>query len=1084
MSTPGGQSRFFLPLGYLLVGVAWIVGSDYVLGESTSVPSVAHLVASLKGVLFVVATAALLFVVQAPRHGSSSSTRLPAQLGGGVLRPYLIFSITCAGVLLAGLMLYGQQAREVQQRAENTLESTAVATAHQVEGWIDGLRVKLDLAGRDPLLAHAIVNRGSYDRVAGRPDVRGGLDVLRQSEGFERVQVFSPTGEPIEHAGQAIALSDQLRFWARGASSTGRVVMSDLYVPIDSVDGGPVLDFVVTLMHDSQPNGVAGILVARADPSRRLYRMFSGVVDAAPEVALTLARRESDAVAVLLPAQHSPGGAATYERRIVAPGTALHLAASAQPGVFTAPDEQGHTVFAAGHEIAGTPWTLVATVSENMVFAAHRRVGRLGLLLVLSGLVVSGWLVAAWWGSERRAMAAQLDAADRRNTLLKEHFAIAGRFVHDIVLLLDNVDGTIVEANDRALDAYGYSRAELLARTIFEMRPAGSAEQLRAKERFEEMRKTGGGSFITRHWRKDGSSFPVEVSARYCELDGRQYVQMVGRDITERLESEERLAALSAERDRVLERLQRQFDHMATACIVLSAEGDVMQINPAHERVFGYGPAHVVGRNVREFVQNREFLGLIDDWLEVLRRDPDATLSGVFDNVTLAGRQITCRWSATALRDDGGGFDGLIGMAEDITEQVVAERALRNSEERYRSLTEISPVGIFRTDLSGQVLFVNSRCSAIVGLSVEECMGMGWARAVHPNDARPTARLWQDYIGSKGSLYYAPEFRIARSDGRIVWVLAQIAPEMSLDGQVQAHIGTITDITALKEAQLELRHARDHLEDRVVERTAELEQAKNAAEHSDRVKSAFLSTMSHELRTPLNSILGFTDVLLQGLSGPLTEPQQRQLQIVRDSAAHLRSLIEDVLDISRIEAGQIGLEFADIDMHELVARRAEAFGPEYARKGIALQVRVPDALPTIRGDRKRTDQIINNLLSNALKFTDTGGVSVEIRRVPEYLELRVIDTGVGIPASALSKLFNPFTQVVRPGGRMHEGTGLGLAISRNLARALGGDVTVESELGRGSCFTLRLPLVAREPDHGGTSTTLSRADIRRALAAS
>ncbi len=953
MKEPAGQSRYFLPLGYLLLGVAWIVGSDYLLGVATDVPDAAHWIASTKGILFVLASAALLFVVQSPRI--QKSARLAPQSGGGVLRPYLIFGITGVGVMLAGITLYQQQATEVRQRADATLVNTASVTAHRLENWIDGLRTKLDFAGRDPLLAHAILNRRSNDADTSRPDARGGLDVLRQSEGFERVQVFSPTGEPIEHAGQAIALSDQLRFWIRGASSTGRVVMSDLYVPVDSDDGKPVLDFVVTVMHDDRPNVIAGVLVARIDPDRRLFQMLSEAVDSARDVSLTLARRESDTVAVLLPPTLRTADTGLYERLLAAPGTAVEQVATGQPGVISAPDEQGNMVLATGAAIAGTPWMLIATVPETVVFAAHRRVGRLGILLSLAGLLISGWLVAVWWRNERRAMAAQLDAAERRTTLLKEHFAIAGRFVHDIVLLLDDVEGTIVEANDRALDAYGYSRTELLARTIFELRPAGSQEQLEAHQRFADMRATGGTSFITRHWRRDGGSFPIEVSARYCELDGRRYIQMVGRDITERVESEARLAALSVERDRVLERLQRQFDQMATACIVLSAEGDVLQINPAHERVFGYAPQHLVGRNVREFVRNGEFIEEIFDWLEQLSHDPEAKITGVFENVTQEGRPITCRWTGTALRDNEGRFGGLIGMAEDITEQVVAERALRQ--------------------------------------------------------------------------------------------------------------------------------ARDHLEERVAERTIELEHARDAAEHADRVKSAFLSTMSHELRTPLNSILGFTDVLLQGLSGPLTEAQQRQLQIVRDSSTHLRELIEDVLDISRIEAGQVGLEFAEVDLADIVARRVDAFGPEYARKGVALRIETEGAVPVIRSDRKRTAQIVNNLLSNALKFTDQGSVTVRLRASLDQVEMHVIDTGIGIPASALGSLFKPFTQVIRPGGRMHEGTGLGLAISRNLARALGGDITVGSEVGQGSRFEFWLPLVPREVDAASASATFRTADVRRALGA-
>ena len=265
---------------------------------------------------------------------------------------------------------------------------------------------------------------------------------------------------------------------------------------------------------------------------------------------------------------------------------------------------------------------------------------------------------------------------------------------------------------------------------------------------------------------------------------------------------------------------------------------------------------------------------------------------------------------------------------------------------------------------------------------------------------------------------------------------------------------------------LELQQSHDHLEDRVAERTRELEAARHAAGHSDRVKTAFLSTMSHELRTPLNAILGFTDVVLQGLAGPITPDQARQLGIVRNSAAHLRALIEDVLDSSRIEAGQIGLEYGEIDFRGLVARCVASFGPDAARKEIELTLDACVPSLPVRSDARRTTQIVNNLLSNAVKFTDRGHVRVTLQATAERVTLDVADTGIGIDAAGLARLFNPFTQVHRPGGRLQQGTGLGLAISRDLARALGGDIEVRSAAGEGSSFTFWLPVAG--PDRGAT----------------
>jgi signal transduction histidine kinase len=255
-----------------------------------------------------------------------------------------------------------------------------------------------------------------------------------------------------------------------------------------------------------------------------------------------------------------------------------------------------------------------------------------------------------------------------------------------------------------------------------------------------------------------------------------------------------------------------------------------------------------------------------------------------------------------------------------------------------------------------------------------------------------------------------------------------------------------------------LRRARDDQADRVREYMQQLVAAQEAAAQSDRVKTAFLTTISHELRTPLNSILGFTDVILEGYSGPLTEAQTRQLEIVRESASQLRSMIEDVLDVTLIEAGQVGLEFSDVDMRAIVSQQLSALELDAARKGLALQMSATGSLPTVRTDPRRAGQIVTNLLANAVKFTDRGSITVDIAARADRFEISVADTGIGIDPESLASLFQPFNQVARPGGRLQAGTGLGLAISRKLAHALGGDLTVESTAGGGSRFTLWLPL--------------------------
>jgi PAS domain S-box-containing protein len=563
----------------------------------------------------------------------------------------------------------------------------------------------------------------------------------------------------------------------------------------------------------------------------------------------------------------------------------------------------------------------------------------LSLVQFLAALAAAGVLVAAWWRSERRALSLRLREAEQRARALEEHFAMAGRFINDSVFLLDE-QGRILEANDRAEAAFGYSRGELTQMTVFDLRPAGAPEIEEARAHIANIRA---GRYVppytSRFRRKDGRQVVVEISPRFIGVDGRSLIQSIVRDVTDRVE---------------------------------------------------------------------------------------------------------------------------------------AERALRLSEERYRVLAEISPVGIFRTEANGRTVYVNSRAAQICGLSVQQCLSVDWASIIHPEDRARAGAAWRACVADPDAAPFLEEFRIVRPDGSISWVLSQASVERGPAGEPTAFVGTLTDVTALKAAQQALQEAREHLEERVVERTRELEVARDEATRADRVKTAFLSTVSHELRTPLNSILGFTDVILQGLSGPLSDGQQRQLSIVRDSAAHLRALIEDVLDISRIEAGQMGLDIGPVDLRDLLERRTASFETEAKRKNLALSSALAPDLGVIVSDGKRVAQIVNNLLSNAVKFTAAGSVRLAARRSGGRVEIEVCDTGPGIDAQDLDKLFRPFSQVMRPGGRVPEGTGLGLAISRQLAIALGGNITVDSEPGRGSTFRLVLPNDAPVRDQASVSGIYKR----------
>jgi len=260
----------------------------------------------------------------------------------------------------------------------------------------------------------------------------------------------------------------------------------------------------------------------------------------------------------------------------------------------------------------------------------------------------------------------------------------------------------------------------------------------------------------------------------------------------------------------------------------------------------------------------------------------------------------------------------------------------------------------------------------------------------------------------------------------------------------------------------ELRQINQEMEKRIIKRTEELRVAMEKAQSADRLKSAFLATMSHELRTPLNSIIGFTGILLQGLAGPLNEEQHKQLSMVQSSARHLLALINDVLDISKIEAGQLTMSVKSFELRPVIEKAIKMVSPFAEKKGLNLIIEIDDRIGSITTDQRRLEQIILNLLNNAIKFTEKGKVRISCRAEDDHYLLSVSDTGIGIRANEIDQIFKPFHQIDTGLTRKYEGTGLGLSISKRLIEMMGGTIEVESEWGKGSIFTIRIPKKAKE----------------------
>jgi PAS domain S-box-containing protein len=477
------------------------------------------------------------------------------------------------------------------------------------------------------------------------------------------------------------------------------------------------------------------------------------------------------------------------------------------------------------------------------------------------------------------------------------------------------------------------------------------------------------------------------------------------------------------------------------AIFALDATGHVLSWNPGAQRFKGYTAPEILGKHFSIFYRPD------DKWktayeLEVAERDGRVEDEGW--RVRKDGSLFWANVVITALRDKDGHLVGFAKVTRDLTERRAAERRIAESEERFRLIvTSVRDYGIFMLDSTGRVVSWNEGAEAINGYTATEIIGRHFSAFYPPEDIAAGKPDWELEIVAREGRFEDEGWRL-RKDGSRFWANVVITALHNEAGSLIGFAKVTRDLTLQKAAE-----------------EREIEAARRAAvsEEANRTKSTFLAAMSHELRTPLNAIGGYADLLLMGVGGEVASQHREYLERIRASQQHLLSIINDILNFSRIEAGQLSYDIEAVSLCTVMDTVAPMIEPQAAAKRIRMERwHGPDA--TALADRAKTEQILLNLLSNAIKFTPSGGrVELLCATRDDQVILSVADTGIGIPAEKLGSIFEPFVQVGRSLTSPHEGTGLGLAISNDLANAMGGHLAVESTVGSGTTFTLTLPKV-------------------------
>jgi PAS domain S-box-containing protein len=392
-------------------------------------------------------------------------------------------------------------------------------------------------------------------------------------------------------------------------------------------------------------------------------------------------------------------------------------------------------------------------------------------------------------------------------------------------------------------------------------------------------------------------------------------------------------------------------------------------------------------------------------------------------------------------RGRDGRADGVGVVMADVTLGKLSELRLTESEERFRSLTEATSAIVWSTTPDGEFRRVTSEWTRFTGQAPAEAAGRGFLEAVHPEDRERTRTAWEQAVETR--TLYAVEHRLRRHDGVYRYMDVRGVPILEEDGRVREWVGAHADITARKEAELQL------------------EAAKEAAEEANRAKSQFLANMSHELRTPLSAVIGYSEMLQEEMEDLGEESLLSDMRKIESNARHLLGLINDVLDLSKIEAERMEIYAEEFDVAGTVNDVAATVGALVAKKDNSLDVRLAGELGSAHTDATKLRQCLINLLSNAAKFTEGGLITLtaerEHRQGTDWFRFTVTDTGIGMSEEQLARLFQRFSQADASTTRRFGGTGLGLAITRAFARMLGGEIAVASKEGEGTTFTLDLP---------------------------
>ena len=788
------------------------------------------------------------------------------------------------------------------------------------------------------------------------------------------------------------------------------------------------LDLLVPLIERNQKDTtVMGILALRIDPQEVLYPLLKSWPTSSKSAETILFRQEGDEIVYLNELRHIKNDILTFKKPDSMANLPAAMALQGITGTTDGIDYRNVKVVAAMNKVPGTPWYLVDKMDREEVLEGMTLQVRMIVIILILIFITSGSFLGVLIRNQRVEYYREKYEAEVARLALVKHFDYILKYANDIIFLI-NDDLNIIEANDRALEYYQYTREEFIGMNVEKIRAPETLSQLTGN--VHSVNENESATFETIHMRKDHTTFPIELSSRVVMIEGLKYYQSIGRDISERKTVENILKESE-------EKFRKIFEESPFSILMTGKDFGIIRANLSFCNLSGYSEDELKLFTFRDFTHPDYIAGDEISLLKLIAGEIPVyhTEKGYIrkDGIVIWGST-----NVSIIRDKNDEAQFMLVMIEDITSRKKVADALDNSVSLLRATLESTEDGLLVVSSSGKIVQFNQKFIDMWRIPHE--MMLSGEDNIILEFVKDQLFEPDRFLKTIKKLYTDPDVKSSDQldfiDGRIFERYSQ--PQM-INGLSVGRVWSFRDITRQKRAE------------------ADLIAAKEGAEESDRLKTAFLHNVSHEIRTPMNAIIGFSTLLNE--PDTTVEERNQYIDIIFQSGGQLLSIINDIVDIANVESGQAKINLTEFNLNSALRSLNDQFSIMGNQKNVSINLKtsLSDEDSKIISDNTKLVQILSNLINNAIKFTKDGTVDFGYVLKDNFLEFHVKDNGIGIPEEYHARIFDRFYQVDSAVSRQYSGTGLGLSICKGYVDLLGGTIRVESESGQGTMFVFTIP---------------------------